>query len=159
MCIRLNIQGDGVFLLAGLPAAVSIENVCVGFPRALSSSLLSAHLLADQRHCANRRRRRQEIMVSEKFYLRLLTFVALLTVLALSGHFSSFFLVLSCTLHLTVFFLSKMSAKMCLHSSYVWSMNVGDSLDIDVEKVGKFSKCNAGKSLFIYLFWFVSLHV
>jgi len=36
-------------------------------------------------------------MVSEKFYLRLLTFVALLTVLALSG------LVGSCTLHLTVF--------------------------------------------------------
>jgi len=43
-------------------------------------------------------------MVSEKFYLRLLTFVALLTVLALSGHFFlSFFLVGTCTLHLTVF--------------------------------------------------------
>lgn len=57
------------------------------------------------------------------------------------------------------FFLSKMSAKMCLHSSYVWSMNVGDSLDIEVEKVGKFSKCNVGKSLFIYLLLSVGLHV
>ncbi|CAM4605633.1 unnamed protein product [Leuciscus chuanchicus] len=46
------------------------------------SLLLSPRLLADR--CANRRRRRQEVMVSEKFYLRLLTFVALLTVLALS---------------------------------------------------------------------------
>lgn len=95
----------------------------MGFPRALSSSLLCASLLADQRHSANRQRRRQEIMVSEKFYLRLLTFVALLTVLALSGHFSSFFLVLSCTLHLTVFFFQKCLLKCActLVISEVWT--------------------------------------
>ncbi len=122
MCKCLNIQGDRLFLLvdlvySNLPAAVSIENVCVGFPRALSSFLFSESLLADQHRCANRQRRRQEIMVSEKFYLRLLTFVTLLTVLALSGNFFLpfflffSFLVLSCTLQLTLSFIQKCLLK------------------------------------------------
>ncbi len=73
-------------------------------------------------------------MVSEKFYLRLLTFVTLLTVLALSGNvflpfplfFPLFFLPRS-FLHFAAHFVfhSKMSAKSFLQSSYVLSMNVG----------------------------------
>lgn len=132
MCKCLNIQGDRLLLLVGLvysnlPAAVSIENVCVGFPQALSSFLFSESLLADQHHCANRQRRRQEIMVSEKFYLRLLTFVTLLTVLALSGNFFSLFFLPRSFLHFAAHFVfhSKMSAKSFLQSSYVLSMNVG----------------------------------
>lgn len=120
MCKRLNIQEDRVFLLvdlvySNLPAAVSVENVCVGFPRALSSFLLSKSLLADQRHCANRQRRRQEIMVSEKFYLRLLTFVTLLTVLALSGNFFlPFFLLFPPSFFLALCSSLCLSFKKCL---------------------------------------------